>query len=228
MNAVVRTSIFVLLFSSSYCLAQEPVPILNTRWHRTVQPAQKAVVAPNSPAQSVIPENKYFQRKAREQRTDNPMDPSEATIEGRSAAIDRALQESRTPQPDDVVGFTYSAEMRNDTGKTIAIIFWEYQFTEIARPTNVIRRQFLCGLKLKDGQTKEFFAFSLLGPSDSIAVESLLKPDQKLFTEKARVNRIEFSDGAILQRENWKFEDVKDAVARATATPWGIEPCRAL
>jgi hypothetical protein len=227
MNVVVRTFIFVLLFSS-YSLAQEPVPILNTRWHRTVQPATKTVVTPTSPAQSVIPENKYFQRKAREQRTDNPMDPNEATIEGRSAAMDRAVQQSRTPQPDDTVGFTYTAEMRNDTGKTIAIIFWEYQFTEIAKPTNVIRRQFLCGLKLKDGQRKEFFAFSLLGPSDSIDVESLSKPDQKLFTEKARVNRIEFSDGAILQRDNWKFDDVKEAVARATATPWGIEPCRAL
>ena len=227
MNVLFRTLILVLLFSS-YCFSQEPVPILNTRWHRTVQPAPKNVVAPTSPAQPVIPENKYFQRKAREQRTDNPMDPNEATIEGRSAAMDRAVQQSRTPQPDDVVGFTYLAEMRNDTGRTIAIIFWEYQFTEIARPTNVSRRQFLCGIKLKDGQTKEFSAFSLLGPSDTIDVESLAKSNEKLFSERARVNRIEFSDGAILQRDNWKFEDVKDAVTRATSTPWGNETCRAL
>ena len=118
--------------------------------------------------------------------------------------------------------------MRNDSGKTVEIIYWEYRFTEIANPANVVRRQFLCSVKLKNGASKELPAFSTLGPSEVIDANSLAKSTGKLFDEKVIVNRIEFADGAIVQRNNWKFEDVKKAVERATSTPWNKETCRAL
>ena len=227
MRVLFSASIFFMLFSS-YCFAQEPVPILRATWQRTVKPAPKADVEPVSPAKPVMNENKYFQRKAREQRTDNPLDPYESSLEGRSAAIDKAMQESRTPKADDVVGYSYLAEIRNDTGASIEVIFWEYLFTEIAHPTNVVRRQFLCGVKLKNGERKELPVFSLLGPSDVLDVKSLAKGTEKLFDEKVRVNRIELSDGNILQRHDWKYSDVKKAVEQLTSKPWGTEICRAL
>jgi hypothetical protein len=142
--------------------------------------------------------------------------------------MDKAIRESRTPKADDLNGYRYVAEVRNDTGKAIAVIFWEYVFTEIARPANTVRRQFLCGIKLKDGDKRELSAFSLLGPSDAIDAESLAKSTGKLFDERVLVNRIELADGSVLQRHNWKYADVKAAVERATSTPWGIETCRAL
>ena len=227
MRVFFKISILVLLISS-HCFPQEPVQISNPSWQRSTLRATKTTVAPTVPAKPIIPENKYFQRKAREQRTDNPMDPYEASIEGRSAAMEKAVQESRTPQADDVTGYLYKAEIRNDTGKTIEIIFWEFRFTEIARPTNVVRRQFLCGVKLKNGEKRELSAFTLLAPSDVIDAASLERPTTRLFDEKVQVNRIEFSDGAILQRDGWNFKDLKESVARATATPWGREVCRAL
>lgn len=227
MNAIFRTSILVLLFSS-FSYSQEPVPVLAARWERTTLRAPKPNIAPSGPAKPIQPENKYFQRKAREQRTDNPMDPYEASIDGRSAALDKAVQESRAPQADDLNGYTYVAEVRNDTGLTINVIFWEYRFTEVARASNVVRRQFLCGAKLKDGDTVELSAFSLLGPSDAINVGSLAKSADERFKEEVLVNRIEFSNGQILQRDNWKLADVKAGVERATSTPWKNETCRAL
>jgi hypothetical protein len=184
--------------------------------------------APQAPVRGVTPENKYFQRKAREERTDITVDPNEMTIDGRSAALEKVVEESRAPKLEDTKGFSYVAEVRNDSGKTVAVVFWEYFFAEIARPTNVTRRQFLCGVKLKNGEKKELSVFSLLGPSDTIAVESLAKSPDKLFTEEVFVNRIEFSDGSILQRDDWKYSDVKASVERITAIPWGNETCRAL
>ncbi len=71
-------------------------------------------------------------------------------------------------------------------------------------------------------------AFSLLGPSDVIDAKSLAGSHGKLFEEAVQINRIEFADGAILQRIGWKFEDVKKGVERATGTPWGKEICRPL
>lgn len=222
-----RLLILVLLLSS-IGIAQEPMPILRASWQRAVIKAPKQNVQPTVPAKPIIAENKNFQRNARAQRTDNPMDPYEASIEGRSAAMERAVQESRTPKADDKKGYEYLAEIRNDTGRSVDVIFWEYQFTEIARPANVVRRQFLCGVKLKDGEKRELSVFSLLGPSDSIDIDSLAKTTEKLFTERVQVNRIEFSDGAVLQRDGWKYSDVKKDVERVTSTPWGTETCRAL
>ena len=227
MNVLLKASILVLLFSS-FCFAQDPVPILSAKWERAILPAPKVNVQPVGPMVPVMAETKNFQRNARQQRTDHPIDPNEASIEGRSLALDKAVRESRTPQPDDVAGFLYSVGMRNDTGMPISVIFWEYRFTEIARPTNVVRRQFLCGVKMKDGEKKEFSVFSTFGPSDVIDLESLSKAKTKLFDESVQVNRIELSDGRILQRNDWNFKDVKDAVQRATSTPWGKDTCRAL
>ena len=81
---------------------------------------------------------------------------------------------------------------------------------------------------MKIGEKKDFSAFSTLGPSDVIDMESLSKAKTKLFNESVKVNRIELMDGNILQRQDWKFQDVKESVQRVTSTPWGTDTCRAL
>ncbi len=227
MSFLLKASILVLLISHNG-FSQDPVSVLSSRWYRTITPPPKPTTTAAGPSRPITADEKNFSRTARAQRTDNPMDPYENSMDGRSAALEKAVQESRAPQADEVVGYTYVAEFRNDSGKSIAIIFWEYQFTEIANPANVIRRQFLCGGKLKNGERKEFSAFTLLGPSDALDVNSLAKTTDKLFEEIAQINRIELTDGSILQRPTWKYADVKKAVERATSTPWGKEACRAL
>ncbi len=227
MKALLRTSIVVLLLSSHY-FSQEPVSVISSRWFRTVRQAPETTLPSTSPAKPVNPNEKHFQRKAREQRTDNPRDPYDDSIEGRSAAIDKVVQQSRTPHVDDAEGYSYEVEVRNDTGKTVTVIFWEYRFIETARPANEVRRQFLCGVKLKNGEKKELSAFTLRAPSDVLDIASLAKPANKLFHEKVLINRIELSDGNILQRNDWKYADVKAAVEKVTSTPWGTDVCRAL
>jgi hypothetical protein len=177
----------------------------------------------------MIAENKNFERGRREVQAPGAIDPNELTVDGRSAALEKAVQESRTPKSDNINGYTYKTAIRNDSGKTVEIVFWEYRFTEIVRPENVVHRQFLCAMKLKKGGTKELSAFSQLGPSDVIDAASLANHSGgKLFTERVIVNRIEFSDGSILQRPEWKFGDLKKDIERATSTPWGGEVCRKL
>ncbi len=227
MRVLFRASILVLLISS-YSFSQEPVSVLSSRWFRTVRQAPETKLPSSSPARPVNPNEKHFQRKAREQRTDNPRDPYDDSIEGRSAAIDKVVQESRKPRPDDVRGYLYEAEVRNDTGQTVAVIFWEYRFIEIANPANTSRRQFLCGVKMKKGERRELSAFSTLGPSDVLDVASLTRSTDKLFDEKIQINRIELSDGNVLQRNDWKYAEVKSGVDKVTSTPWGNDTCRAL
>ena len=227
MKVLLNVSMFILL-ASSFGLSQDPMPVLGFKWERIAQRAQTQAASSNRPVREVTADNKYFQRKAREQRTDVTIDPNETTIDGRSAAIDKAVQESRTPKNDDISGYSYSAQVRNDSGKTVTVVYWEYRFTELARPANVVRRQFLCSVKLKNKETADLDVFSLLGPSEVIDVQSVSTSTEKLFDEKVLINRIEFGDGTLRQRGNWKFEDVEAAVRKATSAPWGKETCRSL
>src|SRR3982751_3519367 len=212
MRLFVETLFLVLLFSSFCFSQQEPLPVVSSRWQRTVMQGQTPDNPAQAPMRAVTNDNKYFQRKNREGQTNVTVDPNDTTEDGRRAAMDKAVQESRTRKAADVPGYSYVAEVRNASGKKIAVVYWEYRFTEIANPANTVRRQFLCAANLKNGGAKALSAFSTLGPSDVIDASSLAKSTEKLFNEDVRVNRIEFEDGSILQRPDWKFDDVKKAV----------------
>ncbi|MEO7674150.1 MAG: hypothetical protein ABIU09_08755 [Pyrinomonadaceae bacterium] len=83
-------------------------------------------------------------------------------------------------------------------------------------------------VQIKPKDKKYLQVFSSLGPSDVISVDSLSNESGKLFESAVNINRIEFSNGAIVQRKDWNFRDVKAAVDRAASQPWGSEMCRGI
>lgn len=204
------------------------VVVLGFKWSRSHQPVGKQDPANTAPAAAMIPENKVFQRSARAQAPVGVRDPNADTIDGRSAAMEKNVQDARSPKVKDVNGFAYQVKLRNASTRVIEIVFWEYQFKELASPTNVVRRQFLCAVNIKPAKEKELQAFSVFGPSDVINVESLTNKAGNLFDEKVVINRVEFADGAILQRKEWNVAEVKSGIERAIRTPWGAEMCRGL
>jgi hypothetical protein len=227
MSLIFKISMLVVAFSFS-CAAQDPLPVVSATWQPTVRPARKTEPVGSIPARAMTSDDKYFQRTARDQRTDNPPSAGRDSIDARSAALEKAMQDAGAAKFDDTPGYTYTASVKNESGKTIEIVFWEYRFTEIAKPQNLVRHQFLCAMKLKKGDTKELSAFSQFGPSEVIDAASIAKQPGKLFNEEVIVNRIEFADGSILQRGDWKLADVKKNVDRVTSTPWAGEVCRKL
>lgn len=224
-----RTSFLVsilILLISPYCFAQEPVTTLDFSWQRARHapiPGDEIVV----PMSAVTKDSKYFERKAREQLTkNNAPDPNEASIDGRSATFEKMSQESRTPKVEDVKGYAYRVNFKNTSEKAVSVFFWEYRFAELANPANVVRRQFLCSVNLKPGDKQGVSVFSMRGPSDVITAEDLAKVTEKLFDEKVFVNRVEYADGTLRQRGNWKYDDYQKAIEHATSVPWGKEVCR--
>jgi hypothetical protein len=155
-------------------------------------------------------------------------DPRDYTIEARSAAIEKNVQSARSGNQPDAAGFLYSLKIKNKSDRKIEVVFWEFRFTELANPSNVVRRQFLCASKMKPGEKLELSGVSTLGPSEVISADSLKDASEKLFDEKIFLNRIEFSDGAILQRRDWKMAEVEAGVKKATSAPWGKEVCKML
>jgi hypothetical protein len=227
-----KVPIFIPLIAVC-CFAQNPgqdspVTILESSWQHARVAPKKIDNQEVTPARMLTADDKNFRRTAREQQSKGSIDPAENTIDGRRAALDKIVQESRTPKTGDIDGYAYLAKVRNNGGRKIDVVFWEYRFTELANPSNVVRRQFLCAANMKPGETKDLSLFSLLGPSEVISAESLSKTTDKLFDEKVIVNRIEFSDGSSIQRRDWKYDDFQKAIERITSTPWGKETCRGI
>jgi hypothetical protein len=155
-------------------------------------------------------------------------DPKADTIDGRSAALDQAVREARSPKKLEVDGFAYKVKVRNAGPKAVEVLFWEYQFEEAADPSNLSRRQFLCGVNLKSGKDKELLAWSASGPNGAISVDSLASKAENPYRERVVINRIEYADGSIWQRKDWNFAEVRASIQRAVSTPWGAEMCRGL
>jgi hypothetical protein len=205
------------------------IVVRDFKWSKSRQTVETLNPTATAPAAAMIPANKNFERNRRANEPAGVRDPNVDTLDGRSAALEKSVQESRAPKPKPVDGFAYRVKVQNAGAKTIEVVFWEYQFKETANPTTVARRQFLCGVNIKPDKEKELQAFSTLGPSDVISVGSLAnKSGGNLFEEKVVINRVEYADGSIWQRKDWNFAEVKLTIARAVATPWGTEMCRSL
>jgi hypothetical protein len=202
--------------------------VLGFKWTKgrlTVDQAKSASVAP---AEAMIPANRNFERNRRINDPAGVRDPNLDTLDGRRAAMDRNVEESRRPAAKSLDGYTYRMKVQNASSKVIEILFWEYQFKEAANPSVISRRQFLCGVVMKSGKDKEIQAFSLSGPTDVISVNSLADKSKNPFQENVVINRVEYSDGSIWQRKDWNFGEIRLSYSRVLATPWGSEMCRAL
>ena len=224
-----------LMFAYSH---QEPAPVsdgslitvVSHKWSKSRQVVEKLNDSSQNPGPqpAMSPQNRNFARNTRINDPAGVRDPNMDTTDGRAAALERIVQESRSSQSKPVDGFSYKAKVQNNSAKIVDVLFWEYRFTDNANPSNVARRQFLCGVNIKPGKEFEVKAFSLSGPSDVVHVESLAKDKNSPFTENVIINRVEYSDGSIWQRKSWNFAEIRLTYQRAVGTPWGTEMCRGL
>lgn len=202
-----------------------PVEVVSFRWSKERREVSQDTEG-SIPAAAMIPQNKNFEKNRRANTSPGERDPNLDTIDGRSAALEKAVQASRAAKPVD--GFAYRAKVHNASPKLIEIVFWEYQFRESVSATTLTRRQFLCGVSIKPEKDKELQVFTLAGPSDVISVDTLAKKTANSPEEKAVINRVEFADGTIWQRKDWSFGEVRLGYARAMATPWAEGTCKVL
>ena len=211
------------------------VAVTSFKWSKSRQTTEVAEAPSTAPAAAMVSTNKNYERGRRANSSAGVANvpagvsnPSGDTVDSRSAELERNVRESRSPRRKEVDGFAYRVKVRNASTKVIEVLFWEYQFKETANPTNVARRQFLCGVNIKPTREKELQSFSPSGPGAVISVGSLSDKSGNLYQEKVVINRVEYADGSIWQRKDWNFAEVRATLARAIATPWGMEMCRGL
>jgi hypothetical protein len=205
-----------------------PVNVVSAKWTKTRQKVAKPDTQGSTPAAAMTPADKNFARNRRINDPAGVRDPNADTLDSRSAAMDKAVRDARSQSPNVVEGYDYRVKVQNATRKAVDIIFWEYQFEEAANPSNLTRRQFLCGAQIKGGKEKELQAFGGSGPAGVVSAESLANKAANPFAERVVINRVEYADGTIWQRKGWNYAEVRASIQRAVSTPWGAEMCRAL
>ncbi|HEY0723104.1 MAG TPA: hypothetical protein VGD41_03750 [Pyrinomonadaceae bacterium] len=203
-----------------------PLTVNSFKWTRARRTIETPEVEGNAPARAMIPQNRIFARTARINDPAGTRDPNGDTIDGRSAALEKSVAESRAPKPKPMDGYAYRIKVQNTIKKVVEIVFWEYQFRDPANPDVVARRQFLCGVNIPEGKSKELEGFSLSGPSDVVDVKTL--DSGAAFKESAVINRVEYSDGTIWQRKAWSLAEVKSSYERALREPWLPGMCKGL
>jgi len=204
-----------------------PVVVLGFKWFKDRRAADTAdTTGSNSPAPAMIAANRNFERQRRVNDPAGVRDPNADTLDGRSAALDRIVEESRENKPR-VDGYTYQARIQNHGPKTIKSVFWEYQFREQADPATMSRRQFVCAANVKPQKTKDLEIFSLAAPTGVISVDALTKKASTKFDEAVLINRVEYEDGSIWQRKGWNYDDVKLTANPASAAR-KVQMCRGL
>lgn len=203
-----------------------PLMVISAKWASSRLTVEQANSASVPPAPAMIPANKNFERNRRANLPAGDRDPNLDTIDGRSAALEKSVQDSRAPKPVD--GFVYRLKVHNTNTKVIEFLFWEYQFIDQSNATPASQRQFLCAVFIKPDKDKNVEAFSTSGPGGVINVGMLSKKSGDLFQEKVVINRVEYADGSIWQRKGWHLRDVRLGYERALKTRWGSEMCRGL
>jgi len=229
MKALLLLTVLVVSLPQQNPIISESSPdvtVVDQKWSRDKLSAEESNSAVVPPIAAMIPQNKNFERLRRASAPPGERDPNEDTVDGRSAAMERSVQQSRAAKP--IEGYTYRAKFKNSSRRVIDIIFWEYQFRESAASQYLTRRQFLCAVSFKPDKEKELKGFSLSGPSDVVSVGALKKDGDKAFLENVIVNRVEFTDGTIWQRKDWKFEEIRLTYRRALDSPWTPDMCKGL
>ncbi len=204
-----------------------PLVVVNFKWSRARRTVETPEVEGNAPARAMIPQNRNFARNARINDPAGVRDPNADTLDGRSAAMEKSVAESRTTKPKATDGFSYKIKVQNPGTKVVEIVFWEYQFHDPVDPALVARRQFLCGVNIGADKSKELEAFSLSGPG-VVNVNTLANKSENPFKEKILINRVEYSDGSIWQRKDWSFTEVKASYDRVLREQWVPGMCKGL
>ena len=202
-----------------------PMTVSSFKWSKARQKVDVPEAEGNAPARAMIPQNRNFARNARVNDPQGVRDPNQDTLDGRSAAMEKSVAESRAPRGKTMDGYAYRIKVQNVAQKVVEIVFWEYRFVDPAKTDLVARRQFLCGVNIPAGKGKDLEGFSLSGPSDVITVTTLA---DNAFKEDVLINRVEYSDGSIWQRKGWNLADVKASYERVLREQWVPGTCKGL
>src|SRR5215216_5225058 len=102
-----------------------PLTVSSFKWSRARRTVETSEAGGTPPARAMIPQNRNFARNARVNDPAGARDPNADTLDGRSAALEKSVAESRAPKTAPMDGFAYRIKVQNPGPKVVEAIFWE-------------------------------------------------------------------------------------------------------
>ena len=145
------------------------------------------------------------------------VDPNESPVnaqrqeKARLAAMSKVggVSHEKTPtkEPPDPTRlfYVFTAQMRNDSAKTITRIVWAYRVSHHPQMEDIADTEFLCSTKIEPGRSQEINSVSRLPRVMVVDVSAqgsnidVPKPSVKDFVLK----QVQFSDGSTWQQPDW-------------------------
>src|SRR5215204_5405239 len=94
-----------------------PMTVSSFKWSRARRTVETPATEGTPPARAMIPQNRNFARNARVNDPAGARDPNADTLDGRSAALEKSVAESRAPKPEPMDGFAYRIKVQNVSEK---------------------------------------------------------------------------------------------------------------
>lgn len=167
----------------------------------------RSVQDPDPPKNEPIRINQTVRNEPQELK--NRRDMLERRADMSAAEINASL----SSQPSSKLYF-YRLRVKNASTKVVKSFTWEYQpFSE----PDPFDRQFFCHIKAKPNESKEIELFTPLAPSRVIDASKAGDKSAKGPDAKVIINKIEYIDGTVWQRQGWTPKTFSDEAVQRVA-----------
>jgi hypothetical protein len=98
------------------------------------------------------------------------------------------------------LAYTYVLKLRNDSGKEVSSVTWEYVFYAPGTEQEVGRRRFQVKERIRPGKTSNLVMHSAIPPTGTIDAAKAGKATPEKYSEKIVIASVEYADGS-----KWPF-----------------------
>jgi hypothetical protein len=115
------------------------------------------------------------------------------------AARNERAAKARPPKPPRYA-FLYKVSVKNDGGKEISAIDWDYVFTDAATGEELGRRRFTSAEEIAPGKRKELSQLVSSPPTMKISAYAFGKRERDGLNEQIQIVRVTYEDGTVWQK----------------------------
>jgi hypothetical protein len=178
--------------------------VIKSSWSKTSKKKDASSQAPDSDDEVEGIDKKIEQDRRLEQIIrDSRRSPADASDYERQRRDDPLS----LPASERTDGYLYKATFENKGSKTIKAVYWDYVFSDTETGAELDRHQFHSREKIGAGKKKELSQLTLSPPTRTVSAAD--KKDGPQFKESIIINRIEYTDESVWQRDSFTPPDTK-------------------
>lgn len=174
---------------------QSGIEIIEQQWNMRIH----IPILDEDPLQDIYDRNKEIRLRKETLQQDKIRSQLGMPIEARQVQDNNKNdnnEEIPTNSGDPTAIYFYNAKIKNNTGKEIQAIAWDYVFFASGTKNEVGRRQFANKIKISPGKTGSLKVRSASPPTGSISATAN-KKSRPRYDEEVIIQTIEYADGSI-------------------------------